>query len=223
MKRRARVLIAEDHTIVRQGLRALLQSHPQFDVVGEAADGDEAVRCCAELSPCVVVMDVGLPGLGGIEATRRICAARPLTRVVMLSMHADGAYVRAALRAGASGYLVKGSGLEDLVLALETIVDGGRFLCPALQPLLDADAGPRPSSEPLGGATQGIAEPLTSRETEVLQRVGEGLSSAEIAHCFGLSVKTIEGHRGRLMDKLGARNVADLVRHAVRLGLVELL
>ncbi len=203
-----KVLIAEDHTIVRQGLRALLTGHAQIDVVGEAVDGAQAVAMCAALSPDVVIMDLGLPGLSGIEATRRITASGSCARVIVLSMHAGEEYARSALRAGARGYLVKGSGLEDLVRAIESVMQGEGFFSPEIAAALTSS-----STESEGD--------LTSREREVLRLVAEGLSSAAIADNLGISVKTVEGHRGRLMIKLGAKNVADLVRHAVRLHIID--
>ncbi|MFI5309264.1 MAG: response regulator [Polyangiales bacterium] len=206
-----RVLIAEDHTIVRQGLRALLGAHAQLEVVGEAEDGREAVRLAEELRPDVVVMDLGMPGLNGVDATRFIIDAGHGARVIVLSMHGGEEYARPAIRAGARGYLVKGSGLEDLVRAIEAVMHGQAFFSPEVAALL------LPAAE---ASSEGGGE-LTGREREVLQRVAEGSSSAEIASALGLSVKTVEGHRGKLMTKLGAKNVADLVRHAVRLGLVD--
>ena len=204
-----RVLLADDHTIVREGLRALLAEESDFEVVGEASDGREAVALVEELAPDVVVMDLAMPKLNGVDATARIRKACPDTQVVVLSMHATAAHVRPALRAGARGYLVKGSGLGDLRKAVEAVARGEAFFSPAVAAIvLDAD----------GGADEAR---LTSREREVLQLVGEGRSSPEIARALGISVKTIEGHRSRLMGKLGVSNVAGLVRSAVRLGLVQ--
>ncbi|HJK95195.1 MAG TPA: response regulator transcription factor [Polyangiaceae bacterium LLY-WYZ-15_(1-7)] len=204
-----RVLLADDHTIVREGLRALLAEESDFEVVGEASDGREAVALAEELAPDVVVMDLAMPKLNGVDATARIRKACPDTQVVVLSMHATAAHVRPALRAGARGYLVKGSGLGDLRKAVEAVARGEAFFSPAVAAIvLDAD----------GGADEAR---LTSREREVLQLVGEGRSSPEIARALGISVKTIEGHRSRLMGKLGVSNVAGLVRSAVRLGLVQ--
>lgn len=204
-----RVLIAEDHTIVRQGLRALIDGHPQLCVVGETDNGRDAVRLTEELGPDVVIMDLSMPGLNGTDATRQI-AQRSSAKVVVLSMHGGEEYVRAAVRAGARAYLVKGTGLDDLVRAIEAVVRGQAFFSPDVAALLIPESGRSERTDELSG-----------REREVLQLVAEGHSSTEVARALGLSVKTIEGHRGRLMIKLGARNVADLVRHAVRLGLVD--
>lgn len=201
-----RVLLAEDHTIVREGLEALLAAVPDVVVVGVADDGRAAVRAAEALSPDVVVMDLGMPELNGVDATRQLRAACPRTQVVVLSMYSGEEHVRPAIRAGARGYLVKGSGLSDLVTAIRAVHAGEAFFSPAAAKVL-IDDGPE--------------EELTGREREVLQLVAEGCSTAEIARRLHLSPKTIEGHRGRLMTKLSVGNVAGLVRHAVRLGLVD--
>jgi DNA-binding NarL/FixJ family response regulator len=205
-----RVLVADDHTIVRQGLRALLDGQPDLQVVAEARDGRDAVRLAVELQPDVVVMDLAMPGLNGVDATRRLAREAPAARVVVLSMHASAEYVRPAIAAGARGYLIKGSDLADLVAAIREVAAGKAFVSPEAASVLVDAAGPR------GGSAE-----LTGREREVLQLVGEGHSSAAIGEILGVSVKTVEGHRQRLMSKLGAGNVAGLVRHAVRLGLVD--
>jgi len=202
------VVLAEDHRIVREGLRALLDADDGIRVVGEASNGREAVALAKELRPGVVVMDLSMPGLNGVDATQRIVAACPATRVVVLSMHADDAHVRPALRAGAKGYLVKGSGLDDLREAILEVACGRSFHSPAVQELLER-------------APRGHETRLTTREREVLQLVAEGYSSPAIAKELGLSVKTVETHRGKLMTKLEASNVAGLVRAAVKMGLVD--
>lgn len=204
---RIRVLLVEDHTIVREGLRALLAASDEVEVVGEAGDGRDAVREALRLRPDVVLMDLGLPSLNGVDATQHIVRDAPGTKVLVLSMHGGPEHVRPAVRAGASGYLVKGAGLADLVRGIRSVASGEAFFSPGAAAALIQD-----------GARD---EALTAREREVLQMVGEGSSSAEIATKLRLSVKTIEGHRSRLMQKLGVPNVAGLVRHAVRLGLVR--
>lgn len=204
-----RVLLAEDHTIVRQGLRALLSSHDDLEVVGEAANGVEAVRLATELGPDVVVMDLGMPELNGVDATEQICAALPETRVIILSMHSSADYVRPAVRAGASGYLLKGAGLSDLVTAIRAVAQGGAFFSPAAAQVVVSD-------KPAEARPQ-----LTEREAQVLDLVASGCSSADIAEQIGVSVKTVERHRSRLMTKLDVSNVAALVRESIRLGLID--
>jgi two-component system response regulator NreC len=210
-----RVLLAEDHTIVREGLRSLLDPHEGIEVVGEAETGIAAVARARELRPDVVVMDLNLPGIDGVEATKQIRAELPETRVVVLSMHSTPEHVRPAIRAGAGGYLVKGSGLSDLIAAVQAVASGNAFFSPEVAKIVLEDSR---------GQTKSSARApneLTPREREVLQLVAEGKSSPEIAKFLGLSVKTIEGHRGRIMAKLDVHNVAGLVRHAIRIGLVR--
>ena len=202
-----KVLLADDHTIVREGLRALLSKADDVEIVGEADDGRKAVELAESLKPDVVVMDLAMPNLNGVDAAERIRRALPKTKVVVLSMHATDAHVRPAIKAGAVGYLLKGSGLDDLLTAIRTVHGGKTFYSPDVEELLKEDKAP--------------SERLTTREREVLQLVGEGRSSPEIAKQLHVSVKTVEGHRSRLMTKLGAKNVAGLVRNAVRMGLVS--
>ncbi len=211
-----RVLLAEDHTIVREGLKALLNATADLQVVGEVEDGRAAVDAVSRLQPDVVVMDLNMPKLNGVDATREIREKVGAPKVVILSMYDGEEYVRPAIRAGASGYLLKGSGLSDLVKAIRAVAGGEAFFSPAIAMILLKDSrgeGPAESKDPADG--------LTKREREVLTLVGDGKSSPEIAKILGLSVKTIEGHRGRIMAKLECHNVAGLVRHAIRLGLVK--
>lgn len=214
-----RVLLAEDHRIVREGVRALLEGEPDIDVVGEVGDGRAAVDEAARLQPDVVVMDLGMPVLNGIDATREIRRAGGPTRVVVLSMYSGEEYVRPVIRAGASGYLVKGSGLSDLVAAIRAVAGGDAFFSPEVARVLLEE----PRSEPAGPAERPAptGSALTPRELEILRLVAEGRSSPEIARELDLSVKTVEGHRGRIMAKLGLHNVAGLVRHAIKIGLVS--
>lgn len=199
-------MLVEDHTIVREGLRMLLEGQDDLEIVGEAGDGQEAVREAMRLRPDVVLMDLGLPVLNGVDATRHIVRDVEGARVLVLSMHGGEDHVRPALRAGASGYLVKGSGVADLLAGIRAVARGEAFLSPgAAAVLLREDRG---------------EAMLTPREREVLQLVAEGRSTAEVAKALRLSAKTVEGHRSRLMAKLGAQNAASLVRHAVRLGLL---
>jgi DNA-binding NarL/FixJ family response regulator len=209
-----RVLLVEDHTIVREGLRALLGNREDVELIGEAEDGQAAVEAAARLNPDVVVMDLNLPRLDGVEATRAIRANQPATQVLILSMYATEEHVRPAIRAGACGYLLKGSGLADLIAAIRAVAAGNAFFSPQVAKIVLED------SRRTAGNPGDRAADLTPREREVLKLVAEGRSSPEIARELNLSVKTVEGHRGRIMAKLDAKNVAGLVRHAVRLGLV---
>ncbi|HUJ26450.1 MAG TPA: response regulator transcription factor [Myxococcales bacterium] len=215
---RLRVLLADDHTLVRAGLRSLLETMPGMEVVGEAANGADAVRLVAAVRPSVVLMDISMPGLNGLEATRRISQAEVRPRVVMLSMHADEEFVRQALDAGATGYLLKSSDRSELEEALHAAARGEVWLSPAIS---------RASPGLLRGHQHGTPgrialQLLTSRQREVLQLIAEGHTTKEIAQRMRLSVKTVETHRANLMERLAIRDVPGLVRFAVRVGLVAL-
>ncbi len=210
-----RVLLAEDHTIVREGLRALLDVREDIEVVGEVADGVSAVEYAMALKPDVIVMDLGMPRLNGVDATAQVKQQLPDTKVLVLSMYQSEDFVRPAIRAGANGYLLKGSGLSDLVRAILAVARGDAFFSPEVAGVLLSDHGEASEKPP------SPADALTKREREVLTLVGEGKSTPEIAKFLGLSVKTIEGHRGRIMAKLDAGNVAGMVRWAIKLGLVS--
>lgn len=217
MSEPVRVLVAEDHTIVRQGLLALLRSAPDVQVVGEAEDGRGAVAAARDLTPDVVLMDLGMPGLNGVDATIQILRESPRSRVLVLSMHAGEEHVRPAVRAGAAGYLVKGAGLSDLIAAIRAVARGEAFFSPSVAAILLRDARGEASVAPGKRASS----ELSSREREILQLVGEGRSSPQIAQLLSLSIKTVEGHRSRIMAKLGIHDLAGLVRYAVRIGLVS--
>jgi DNA-binding NarL/FixJ family response regulator len=209
-----RVVIADDHTLVRAGLRELLASLPGIEVVGEAADGRAALSLIAERVPDVVLLDVGMPDLNGLEVAGRVAALDAGIRVVILSMHTSEEYVLRALRAGAAGYLVKGSTVAELEQAIRAVARGETFLSPVVsQEVLDAYL------RRTGGAADPLAA-LTPRQREILQAVAEGRSSREIADRLGLSLRTVETHRAQIMDRLGERDLAGLVRFAVRVGLV---
>ena len=215
--RRIRVLIADDHTIVRQGLRAILETESSIEVVGEAADGREAVRKTQALKPDVVVMDLSMPGMNGMEATRRIVRMSPGIRVVTLTMHSSEEYVYSLLKAGAKGYLLKESVSSDLVEAIRAVMNGDIYLHPSLSTrvvngFLRQAAG-QGRSGPSGG--------LTPREREVVQLIAEGHTNKEIATLLGLATKTIENHRTRIMDKLEIHNVAGLTRYAIDRGIAS--
>lgn len=212
-----RVLLAEDHTIVREGLRALLDGQDDVTVVAEADNGNDAVTQAEEHKPHVVVMDLNLPGLNGVDATKAIRKARPETHVLILSMYSTEEHVRPAIRAGAEGYLLKGSGLSDLVAAIKAVSSGNAFFSPQVAKIVLDDSRRAART----GGPERAGTDLTPRERQILKLVAEGRSSPEIAKDLNLSVKTVEGHRGRIMSKLDTKNVAGLVRHAIRLGLVS--
>jgi DNA-binding NarL/FixJ family response regulator len=216
-ERPIRVVVAEDHTIVRQGIVALLSGREDIVVVGEAGDGRAAVAAATQLAPDVVIMDLGMPGLNGVDATRQVVKESPSTRVLILSMHAGEEHVRPAIRAGTSGFLLKGSGLSDLVAAIRAVAAGDAFFSPAVAKILLRDA----CQGEADGADHAPGSELTSREREIVQLVAEGKSSPEIAALLHLSAKTVENHRSRIMAKLDVRDVAGLVRYAIRVGLAS--
>jgi DNA-binding NarL/FixJ family response regulator len=211
-----RVILAEDHKIVRQGLRSLLDGHGDIRVEGEAADGAEAVELACRLVPDVVIMDLAMPELDGVQAAAAVRESCPKTKVLVLSMHSSEEHVLPAVRAGADGYLLKGSGLSDLVAAIRAIHRGNAFFSPEVSGLLARTArserGERAGAERLR---------LTAREREVLELVARGHTSPQIATLLGISAKTVENHRGRIMAKLDIHDLAGLVRYAVRTGLVS--
>jgi DNA-binding NarL/FixJ family response regulator len=209
-----RVLLADDHTLVRAGIRGLLQGLADVDVVGEAGDGQEALRLAESLRPDVVLLDVGMPGLNGLEVAGRIGAFDASIRVVVLSMHSSEEYVLRALRAGCAGYLLKASAVSELEVAVRAVARGETYLSPAVSKRVVDDYVSR-----TGGAADPL-DALTPRQREVLQLAAEGLSSKEIAQRLGLSYRTVEAHRAQLMERLGVHDLAGLVRFAVRVGLI---
>jgi DNA-binding NarL/FixJ family response regulator len=210
----ARILLADDHTLLRAGIRSLLEKMPGVEVVGEAADGREALNLVKTHLPNVVLMDIAMAGLNGLEATARIVRDHPNVRVIILSMHANEEYVLQTLRAGASGYLLKDAATAELELAIQAVARGDTYLSPAISRRVIEDYLGRTSGE------KGPLEQLTPRQREILQLVAEGRSTKEIAFVLSLSVKTVETHRTQLMDRLGIHDVPGLVRHAMRMGLV---
>jgi two-component system response regulator NreC len=207
-----RILLADDHAVVRQGFRAMLAQQPDIVIVGEAGNGREVMALAEKTTPDLIVMDVAMPELNGIEATRRLTAAMPMVRILALSMHKDSVYVREMLKAGAKGYLLKDSGESDLLDAVRTLARGGEYISPAVQTAL--------MSATRAGATTPLDQ-LTSREREVLQLIAEGKTNKEAAAVLHISAFTVDAHRGRIMEKLNVHNVNELVRFAIRNGLID--
>ena len=210
-----RILIADDHAIVRAGIRALLQLHPDFRIVGEAADGHEALVRAQDLKPDVVLMDIGMPGMDGLAATHEIISACPDSRVLILTQHENREYVLPALKAGAAGYVLKRAPDDSLVQAIRRVYAGGTYLDPRVSDVLVNDVR-RQST----GAPADPYDTLTEREREVLVLLAQGKTYQEVAESLFISVKTVDFHRANLMRKLGLSNRADLTRFAVQRGLI---
>ncbi|HOV79934.1 MAG TPA: response regulator transcription factor [Bacillota bacterium] len=213
-----RVILADDHRIMREGLRSLLQNQPDIEVIAEAADGQGAVKLARELSPDVVVIDVVMPNLNGLEATRKIVENNPGTKVVALSMYSNRSYVIEMLRAGASGYLLKDCAFEELVSAINAAVEDRYYLSPAVAGIVIKDLV---DSLPAKGDNSVFAV-LTSREREVLQLLAEGKTTSQISSALYLSEKTVESHRRQIMRKVGVKSIAKLTKYAIREGLTSL-
>jgi two-component system response regulator NreC len=207
-----RVLLADDHAILRKGVRMLIHTQPDMEVVGEARTGREAIAEARRLKPDVVVMDISMPELNGIEGARQICNELTGTKVIALSMHKDSVYVREILRAGARGYLLKDSEDEDLLKAIRGVFRGEAYLSPAISDAVLTDYRKHVSNP---------VDLLTSREREILTMVAEGKTNKEIAQALNLSVYTVESHRGSVMEKLNLHNTGDIVRFALRNGLIS--
>jgi RNA polymerase sigma factor (sigma-70 family) len=209
-----RVLIADDHRMIREGLRSLIEREPDMVMVGEADNGREAVAMAKKFSPDVIVMDVGMPDLNGMEATRQTLEQCPNVRVLALSMYTDRRYAAGMLQAGAKGYVVKKAAYDELVTAIRTVASGQAFLSAEVTSVIVDDYSRRLM------ATDGSAfTVLTEREREIVQLVAEGRSTKEIAEALGVSAKTVDTHRQNLMDKLNLHSVAEITRYAVREGL----
>ena len=215
----AKVLLVDDHAVLRQGLKALLSQEEDIQVVGEAENGHQALEKISELQPNVVVTDISMPGLNGIETTRRLRQKHPEIKVVVLSMHTDEEYVFQVLQAGAAGYVLKQSDSIEIVTAIRAVLGNGSFLSPMISQTViegylhhtktqDKQSSERPQ--------------LTSREREVLQLLGEGLANREIAAYLNISVKTVESHRTNMMNKLEVKNKTELIKYALRKGWVML-
>ena len=205
-------MLADDHAILRKGIKMLLDSQPDMEVVGEAKTGREAISEARRLKPDIVVMDVSMPELNGIEGTRQICEELTHTKVVALSMHKDSVYVREILRAGARGYLLKDSEDDDLIRAIRAVSRGEAFLSPAISDAVLTDYRKHVSNP---------VDLLTGREREILTMIADGKTNKEIASNLNLSVYTVESHRGSVMEKLNLHNTGDIVRFALRNGLIS--
>ena len=215
---KVRVLLADDHAVVRDGLRLILQAQPDLEVVGEAASGTEAVRLAGKLDPDVVIMDIAMPELDGIEATARILAVRPRTRVIILSMHATSEHIYRALKTGARGYVLKESAGTEVVAAVRSVSAGSRYLSHKIADVVidsyTSERDPEALRSPL--------ERLSDRERQILTLVVEGKTSAEIAKLLFLSPKSVDTYRSRMMAKLGVSDVVSLVKFAIQHGLTSL-
>ena len=211
-----RIVLADDHRIMREGLRRLLDAEPGLEVVGEAGDGRTAITLVEEHHPDLVILDIGMPDLNGIEAARRILGEHPTIKIVALSMHADRRFVGEMLKAGASAYVLKEGAFEELIAAIEAVTEGKIYLSPRIAGVVVDDyltQMERPARTVFGV--------LSSREREVLQLMAEGLATKEIAAALHVSVKTIETHRRQIMEKLNLHSVAELTKYAIREGLTS--
>ncbi len=212
-----RVLLADDHKIIRQGLRSLLEKQQGMEVVAEAEDGRSAVRLAAELAPDVVIMDVTMPDLNGFEATKQIISKSPDIKVVALSMHSDSLFVTEMLKSGAAGYLLKDCAFEELAKAIRTVLDNKIYLSPAISGVVLEDYIQR-----LSKTSFSSPDVISDREREVLQLMAEGYSTKKIAQKLHISVKTVETHRRQMMSKLDIHTIAELTKYAIRKGLTSL-
>jgi DNA-binding NarL/FixJ family response regulator len=207
-----KILVADDHNLVRAGLTALIARLPDMEIVGEAPDGRQALRMVRDLAPDLVLMDIAMPGLNGLEAAERIHGIQPQTKIIILSMHANEEYVAQALKAGASGYLLKDAATAELEMALKSVSMGQFYLSPAISRQVVDNY--------LHGGPTGV-DVLTPRQREILQLIAEGKSTREIAETLHLSVKTVETHRAQLMERLDIHDVAGLIRYALKKGLIS--
>jgi DNA-binding NarL/FixJ family response regulator len=211
---RTRVVLADDHTLVRSGIRRILEAQPGFAVVGEAADGAEALALVRATRPDVVVLDLNMPGTGGLDVLPALKSAHPSLKVIVVTMHAGREYVARAMKGGADAYLLKDSAVQDLVAAVEAVLAGRSYFSPSIQALM---------AELLRGEAPAMARgtPLTEREREVLTWLARGMSSKEVAQQLDISVRTVETHRANLMHKLGVKSVALLIQLAIREGIID--
>jgi two-component system response regulator NreC len=212
-----RIVLADDHGITRQGLHSLLENEPDFEVIGEAEDGREAIDLVRKLQPDILLTDISMPNLNGIDATRQVVHEFPETKIIALSIHSNKAFITDMLRAGASGYVLKECLFEEVIEAVTTVMAGGKYLSKKVAGVVVTEYIKNLSSEP-----QSPLESLTTREREVLQLVAEGNTTKQIALALHVSVKAIEAHRHKIMSKLGARSIADLVKIAISGGLTSI-
>ncbi len=209
----ARVLVADDHLVVRKGIRAILEMEHDLRVVGEARDGPEALALCRELEPDIVLLDISMPGMSGIEVARRVQQEQPQTRVILLTMHEEDEYFFEAVAVGVAGYVVKGASADELLFAVRSVQQGGIYLYPSLAKKLVADY--------LRGKTTAAYEGLTPREREVLALIAEGLPNKQIAERLFVSITTVQTHRAHVMEKLNLHSQAELVKYAIRKGILR--
>jgi DNA-binding NarL/FixJ family response regulator len=218
MQKKIKIVLADDHNVVRQGLRALLMGQADMEVLGEASNGRQAVQLARQLHPDIVVMDIAMPLLNGLEATRQILKQSPAVKVLVLSSYRDDDYIEQLIEAGAAGYLIKQTAANDLLQGVREVNQGNGFFSPAIaKRLRDHCRGSFADQRPTAKHTK----PLTSRESEVLQLIAEGQPNKQIAGSLCISVKTVEKHRQGLMAKLNIHNIAGLTRHAVEKGIIE--
>ncbi len=215
------VLLADDHTLVRAGLRTLVDALPDVQVVAEASDGRAALRLIKTLRPDVVLMDIGMAGMNGLEATARAAKEFPQVRIIMLSMHTSEEYVLRALRSGATGYLLKDANPAELEIAIRAVANGETYLSPGVSKHVVAEYLRRVGAVSAGVAAENPYASLTPRQRETLQLIAEGHSTKQIAQILGLSVKTVESYRAELMERLNIHDIAGLVRYAIRTGLTS--
>lgn len=215
--KKIRILLADDHTLMRAGLRALFERHANFEVAGEAEDGPQAVQLAGTLHPDVVVMDIGMPNLNGIESSRQIIAKNPSIAIVIVSMYSDESYVMRALQAGARAYLLKDSAVADVIRAVESVMQGKAFFSPAISQILAEDYVRALKQK----GESDTYELLTAREKEILQLAAEGKTNKDVASQLDISVSTAETHRKRILQKLGLHSSAELVLYAVRKGIIS--
>ena len=212
-----KIVLADDHQVLREGICSLLEKQGNMEVVAQADDGRTAVRLVRDLQPDIIIMDIAMPDLNGIEATRQIRAESPDVKVIALSMHSDRRFVAEMLKAGASGYLLKNSAFQQLTNSIRTVMEGRNYLCPEIGEIVINDY-----IKKLSANETSAVSPLTPREREVLQLIAEGNSTKEIASNLSVSIKTADTHRQQIMKKLNCRSVAELTKYAIREGLTQL-